>query len=232
MIEVRWATERGITHLDWLKSYHSFSFGDYYDQNHMGFRSLRVINEDRVTAGSGFPFHSHKDMEIITYVLAGALEHKDSLGNGSVIRSGDMQRMTAGSGITHSEFNPSKEEQVHFLQIWIIPNEKNLAPSYEQKSLELPKQMNNLSLAVAPTRGEAPLSIHQDARIYVGKFMPHQKIKHQIGPGRNAWLQVGEGAVRTNGHALMSGDGAAISGQTEIEFETDAISQILLFDLL
>lgn len=231
MIQVRWASERGTTQLRWLKSFHSFSFGDYYDSQHMGFHSLRVINEDTVTPNGGFPSHSHSDMEIITYILEGALQHKDSLGKGSVIKAGDVQRMSAGTGITHSEFNASATESVHFLQIWIVPRDRGVEPSYEQKSLDINTKTGQLLLAVAPEKADGALLIHQDARIYVGKLMPHEKVKYSIDGGRKVWLQVGEGAVRVHGHALMTGDGAAISDESNLELEADAISQVLLFDL-
>ena len=227
MIQVRKADERGHANHGWLDSWHTFSFADYRDARHMGFSALRVINEDRVTPGEGFPTHPHRDMEIITYVLEGALEHKDSLGTGSVIRPGEVQRMSAGTGIRHSEFNHSQSEPVHFLQIWILPNVQGANPSYEQKRIELD---GRLQLVASPDGGEGSVTIHQDARVYAAR-LNGGKISHALTPGRHAWLQIARGAVRFNGMELHAGDGAAIEGETDLRLAADGSAEVLLFDL-
>ena len=232
MITVRYADERGNSKLDWLDSRHTFSFGDYYDPKHMGFGPLRVINEDRVKAGAGFPTHGHRDMEIVSYVLEGALEHKDSLGTGSVIRPGDVQRMTAGTGVRHSEFNPSTGEPVHFLQIWIIPERAGLPPSYEQKTFRDADRSGRLRLVASPDARDGSVTIHQDARIYASRIGRSEKIAHELAPGRRGWVQVARGGIGVNGEDLRAGDGAAIEGERAVTIEavTDG-AEFLLFDL-
>lgn len=232
MIVVRPSSERGHFDHGWLRTYHSFSFAEYQDPEHMGFRSLRVINEDTVKPGQGFPTHGHRDMEIITYILEGELEHKDSMGTGSVIKPGDIQRMSAGTGIRHSEFNHSKKDSVHLLQIWILPGKGGLAPSYEQKSYPPQSRVNRLFLAASgPRGGKGVVKIHQDAELFVSKLDAGVKIKHVLKKGRHAWIQVARGAVKIGGHFLRQGDGAAVSDESEISIETTDPSEILLFDL-
>jgi hypothetical protein len=229
MITFRDRNTRGHTQTGWLDSRHSFSFGDYHDPAYMGFRWLRVINEDRVIPGGGFPTHAHRDMDIVTYVLSGALEHKDSLGNGTVITPGEVQRMSAGTGITHSEFNPSRTEPVHFLQIWIVPDRMGLAPSYEQKRIS--DQRNRLELIAGPDGGAEAVVVHQDACVYVGSLAAGTQIAHDLERGRGAWLQVAHGIAALNGTELREGDGAAIEEERGIVIEADTDAEILLFDL-
>ncbi len=231
MIHLRKADERGRTSLDWLDSRHSFSFGDYYDPAQMGFSTLRVINEDRVQPGKGFPTHSHRDMEIISYVLEGALEHKDSLGNGSTIRPGEVQRMSAGRGITHSEFNPSRSGPVHFLQIWILPEEVAMSPSYEQEKIDLSDAQGKFHLIATREGGTGRVRLHQDAALSLAFFKSGAKTTHPIAAGRRAWLQLARGAITVNGNALGASDGAAISGESELKIEARADAEVLLFDL-
>ena len=231
MLTIRHAAERGQTKIDWLDSSHSFSFGDYYHPAAMGFRSLRVINEDRVRAGQGFGTHPHRDMEIITYVLEGELAHKDSLGNGSIIRPGDVQRMSAGTGVLHSERNPSKSEAVHLLQIWLLPGEKDLAPGYEQKAFGPGDQRGRLRLIGAPDGSEGSVTIHQDARLYSALLGRGEKVEHRLAPGRGAWVQVARGAVVVNGARLAQGDGAAIENEDLVRIEGADLAEVLLFDL-
>jgi len=231
MIVIRDRNSRGHTKIDWLDSCHTFSFGGYQDPNHMGFRSLRVINDDRVIPGGGFGTHGHQDMEIISYVLSGALEHKDSLGTGSVIRPGDVQRMTAGIGVTHSEFNHSKEEPVHFLQIWILPESKGLAPSYEQKQFPPEQRLGRFQLIGDQHGTDGTVTIHQDVRLYVAELTEGQEIIRDLPDGRYAWLHVARGVVTLNGDELCEGDGAAISGEPSIRLSTDIGAEVLLFDL-
>ncbi|MGH7813665.1 MAG: pirin family protein [Candidatus Binataceae bacterium] len=231
MIAIRKADERGNTRFDWLDSRHTFSFGDYHDPAHMGFRTLRVINEDRVRPGLGFPTHSHRDMEIVTYILEGALEHKDSLGNGSVIRPGEVQRMSAGRGITHSEFNSSSNEAVHFLQIWILPEAAGIAPGYEQQRIDLSSARGKFLPIASREGGPGMVKLHQDAAMSVAILEPGDKLVHRVGGDRHAWLQVGRGEIALNGDALKAGDGAAISGEPELKIETLRNAEILLFDL-
>lgn len=230
-IQIRNARERGHTKINWLDSYHTFSFGNYYDQNHMGFRALRVINDDRVLPGAGFNPHSHSDMEIVTYVLEGALEHKDSLGTGSVIYPGDAQRMSAGSGITHSEFNHSQSEPVHFLQIWILPDEQGLPASYEQRAFPPQEREGTLRLIAAKDGREGAVTIHQDMDLYASLLKPGDRVSYHLQPQRFAWLQVAQGMVTINGQPLREGDGAAMSGEEQLEVGTDTGAEILLFDL-
>ena len=227
MIQVRKAKDRGHANHGWLNSWHTFSFADYHDPRHMGFSALRVINEDRVTPSEGFPTHPHRDMEIITYVLEGALEHKDSLGTGSVIRPGEVQRMSAGTGIRHSEFNHSQSEPVHFLQIWILPDVQGAKPGYEQKRIELD---GALRLVASPDGGDGSVTIHQDARVYAARLNGGE-ISHTLAPGRHAWLQVARGAARVNGTELHVGDGAGIEGETDLRLAADGSAEVLLFDL-
>src|SRR5262245_49891918 len=195
MIQVRNARQRGHFDHGWLDTYHTFSFGDYYDPAQMGFRSLRVINDDRVQPGQGFGMHGHRDMEIVTYVLAGSLKHQDSLGNGSIIQAGELQRMTAGTGVRHSEFNPSEKEWVHLYQIWLLPQRKGLEPSYEQRSLSEAEKRGQFRLVASPDGASDSLTIHQDARLYLASLLPEESIAHEIGRGRAAWLQVLRGSV-------------------------------------
>jgi quercetin 2,3-dioxygenase len=231
MIVPRKSTERGKTDAGWLDSRHSFSFGDYYDANQMGFRALRVINEDRVRAGAGFPTHGHRDMEIITYILEGALEHKDSLGTGSVIRPGEAQRMSAGAGITHSEFNHSKTEPVHFLQIWITPSARGIAPAYEQKTIDDAKSHGSFAPVGSPNGGDRSVKIHQDATLSVAKLERGQTVAAELKQGRHAWLQVARGSVTVNATALAEGDGAAISDEAKLTIAASSPAEILFFDL-
>jgi len=231
MITVRKGAERGHFNHGWLDTYHTFSFSDYHDPKFMGFRTLRVINEDRVEPGAGFPTHFHRDMEIITYLLAGALEHRDGLGNGSVIRPGEVQRMSAGTGITHSEANPSKTEPTHLLQIWILPNQKGFAPSYEQKVFPEAERRGKLRLVVSPDGRDGSLRIHQDARVYATIVEPGERLTFELEPGRHAWVQVARGALRLNGIELHAADGAAASKEARLEFEALAPAELLVFDL-
>jgi quercetin 2,3-dioxygenase len=231
MIVVRDRGRRGHTQLGWLDSRHTFSFGDYHDPNHMGYRSLRVINDDRVIPGAGFGTHGHRDMEIISYVLSGALAHKDSLGTGSTIRPGEVQRMSAGTGITHSEFNASAAEPVHFLQIWIVPEARGIAPGYEQKRFD-PEECRNRFRVVADRTGtDGAVTIHQDARLSVATLEAGTKLEQPLPAGRHAWLQIARGVVTLEGDELREGDGAAIEGEAAIGLETPTGAELLLFDL-
>jgi redox-sensitive bicupin YhaK (pirin superfamily) len=231
MINVRRSDERGSSRFNWLDSRHTFSFGDYYDPRHVGYSSLRVINEDRVTPGAGFPTHSHRDMEIITYVLEGALAHKDSTGTSSVIRVGDVQRMSAGTGISHSEYNASKTEPVHFLQIWIMPNQTGLEPGYEQRSFDLNEASGKWILVAAPN-GNGVLKIHQKAELSLAVLPKGRELDYQLSAGRHAWLQVARGKVTLNGALLEAGDGAAIDNESVVHLTAVDQSEVLLFDLV
>jgi redox-sensitive bicupin YhaK (pirin superfamily) len=231
MINVRRSDERGRGRFDWLDSRHTFSFADYFDPNHMGFRALRVINEDRIAPGAGFPSHPHRDMEIITWVLEGAVAHKDSLGNGSVIRPGDVQRMSAGTGIIHSEFNASSTEPLHLLQIWIMPNERGIKPGYEQEAFDRASARGRFALLAAPKDEPGVVTISADARLLVGTFEPHERASFELAPGRHAWVQMARGELIMNGQALRAGDGAAISAERKIDFEAATAAEVLLFDL-
>ncbi|HEV2175972.1 MAG TPA: pirin family protein [Terriglobia bacterium] len=231
MIKVRKSGDRGHADYGWLDTHYTFSFNTYYDPAHMQFRDLRVINEDRVAAGRGFGTHPHEDMEILTYVLEGALEHKDSMGTGSVIRPGDVQRMSAGTGITHSEFNPSRTEPVHLMQIWILPEREGLKPSYEQKTFADEEKRNRLRLVAARDAREGAVKIHADADLYAGKLDPGAQVSHALAPGRHAWVQVARGSVELNGTPLEAGDGAAVSDEWQLHIKADAASEVLLFDL-
>jgi quercetin 2,3-dioxygenase len=231
MITFRDRMARGASRMGWLDSRHTFSFAQYRDPEHMGFRSLRVINEDRVVPGAGFPPHSHSDMEIISYVLEGTLEHKDSLGNGTRIRPGDVQRMSAGTGVTHSEFNPSTTEPVHFLQIWIIPNQMRLPPSYEQKAFPIEERRGQPRLVASPGAEDGAVTLHQDARLYLARLRSGEKVVHSVGRGRGVWLQVARGIIALNGTEMREGDGAAVENEDRIECEAETEAEILLFDL-
>ena len=231
MIKIRRSEDRGHTKLGWLDSRHSFSFGGYHDPQHMGFSDLRVINEDRVMPGKGFPTHSHRDMEIITYVLEGALAHKDSTGTSSLIRVGDVQRMSAGTGISHSEYNASQTEPVHFLQIWIMPNETGLKPGYEQRSFDLEKNSGSWVLVAAPDARDGAVRVHQDAELSLAVLPKGKELTYSLKPGRRAWLQVARGKTSLNGSALEAGDGAAISEENLLEVKAREDAEILLFDL-
>jgi redox-sensitive bicupin YhaK (pirin superfamily) len=230
MISLRQSEERFHTDLGWLDSRHTFSFGDHHDPRHMGFRSLRVINEDRVQGGQGFGTHPHRDMEILSYVLEGALAHKDSLGNGSVIRPGEVQRMTAGTGVLHSEHNPEPSAPVHFLQIWIQPARRGLPPSYEQKVIP-EASARGLKLVAAPEGEGALVTVHQEARLYAGHLDEGQSLTHRLQPGRAAWVQVAAGEIQVNGQGLKAGDGAAISEEAAVELRAGTKAHLLLFDL-
>ena len=231
MITIRKAEERGHFDFGWLNTYHSFSFGDYYDPNHEQFRSLRVINEDFVAPGRGFPTHGHRDMEIITYILAGALEHRDSMGSGSIIRRGDAQRMSAGTGVTHSEANPSPDEAVHLLQIWILPAERGRTPEYEEKKFTDDEKRNKLRLIVSPEGSDGSVRIHQDAKIFASLLDQNKELVHRLPSSRHAWLQVAAGSVALNDVELKQGDGAAVSGETNIRIVAREPAEVLLFDL-
>jgi quercetin 2,3-dioxygenase len=231
MITVRPGSKRGSSKFHWLDSRHTFSFGDYYDPQNMGFSDLRVINEDRVAPGAGFPTHSHRDMEIITYVLEGALAHKDSTGTSSVIRVGDVQRMSAGTGISHSEYNASQTEPVHFLQIWILPNETGVQPGYEQRFFDLNKQSGSWLLVAAPDARDGALKVHQDAELSLAVLPKGENLNYSLRAGRQAWVQVGRGRVTLNGALLNAGDGAAISREDVVDLTGNDRSEVLLFDL-
>jgi len=230
-LTIRRSDQRGRANFGWLDSKHSFSFGPYQDPRHMGFGPLRVINDDRVAPGGGFPTHPHSDMEIISYVLEGALEHKDSLGTGSVIRPGDVQRMSAGTGVRHSEFNASKSEPVHFLQIWVIPEKKGLAPSYEQKTFSDTEKRGALRLIGSRDGREGSVTIHQDVDLYAALLAKGEKVSHEIAPGRGGWVQVARGSVSLNGETLAEGDGVAIAASGPLRLEGIADAEILLFDM-
>ncbi len=255
MITLRPAGERGHANHGWLDTNHSFSFANYHDPRHMGFRALRVINEDRVQPGGGFGAHPHRDMEIITYVLGGALEHRDSLGNGSVIRPGEVQRMSAGTGIVHSEYNPSDSEAMHFFQIWIEPAQTGLEPGYEQVMIDADKSRAGLTLIASPEGGEGAVVVHQDVRIYCARLAAGDEINYVLAPGRHAWLQLAAGTVKLGGPALNGGDGmepdgssdiapngegeivlndsdgAAVSGEEKVTIIAERDTELLLFDL-
>lgn len=231
MITIRPARERGHVDHGWLDTWHTFSFASYHDPQHMGFRSLRVMNEDRVQPGQGFGTHPHRDMEIVTYVLEGALEHKDSMGNGEVLRPGEFQRMSAGTGITHSEFNPSEVEPVHLYQIWLLPERKGIEPSYEQKRFPEAERHNQLRLVASRAGENGSLLIHQDARIYLATVDQGEQVQHELADGRYAWLQVLRGDVTLNGERLEVGDGAAVSGESRLIIRATTDAEVMLFDL-
>ena len=231
MVRIRPAEARGRVQLGWLDSRHSFSFGHYYDPAHMGFGPLRVINEDRVAPGAGFPTHGHRDMEILSYVMEGALEHRDSIGTGSVIRPGEVQRMTAGKGIRHSEYNPSREEPMRFLQIWVEPEREGLAPSYEQKAFPEEERRNHLRLVASRDGREGALTVHQDVSLYSSLLDGGETLVHPLDAGRGAWLQIVRGRVTVNGETLAAGDGAALAETRDVTIEGAEDSELLLFDL-
>ena len=231
MISVRRSQERGHFDHGWLQTYHTFSFGDYYDPHFMGFRDLRVINEDWVQPGKGFGTHPHRDMEILTYVLEGALQHQDSMGNGSVIRPGELQRMSAGTGITHSEFNASTEEPVHLMQIWILPSEKGQAPSYEQKPVPPAKADSPWRLIASPDGVDGSLTVHQDVKVYLAELEAGREAFFQHKPDRHLWIQIIRGQVEVSGETLQAGDGASISDQPDFSATAANSSEVLLFSL-
>jgi len=231
VITVRPAVERGHFDHGWLDTYHTFSFASYHDPKHMGFRSLRVINDDRVKPAEGFGTHAHRDMEILTWVLEGALQHKDSMGNGSIIRPGDIQRMSAGIGVTHSEFNPSRDEPVHLLQIWLLPRQRGLTPGYEEKQFPEATRRGCLRLIAAGDGRDGAVTIHQDADLWTALLEPGESVRHALQPGRHAWLHVARGTVVANGMRLAEGDGAAISDEPAVDVKVIDRSEILLFDL-
>ncbi|HYL71738.1 MAG TPA: pirin family protein [Candidatus Dormibacteraeota bacterium] len=231
MLEVRRSAERGYFDHGWLKSYHTFSFADYYDPNWVDYGPLRVINDDRVAPGQGFGKHGHRDMEIVTYILEGELEHQDSLGNGSIIRVGDVQRMSAGTGVIHSEFNPSAHQEVHLLQIWIHPQAQRLAPGYEQKHFSDADKRGRLRLIASHDGADGSVSIHQDARVYAGRIDGEERLSFEVRAGRRAWLQVARGALTASGTRLEAGDGARTTGPTQLELRDGREAEVLLFDL-
>ena len=231
MITIRRASERGHANHGWLDTYHTFSFASYRDPKHVQFRALRVMNEDVVAPGQGFGTHPHHNMEIVTYVLEGALEHRDSMGNGEVLRPGEFQRMSAGTGITHSEFNPSPTEPVHLYQIWLLPRQNGIEPSYEQKRFEEVERHNRLRLVASRDAADGSLLIHQDARIYLSSLDAGNQATHELDSGRHAWLQVLRGQVALNGQALQTGDGAAVSDETALQIDASDDAEVMLFDL-
>jgi redox-sensitive bicupin YhaK (pirin superfamily) len=231
MIRIRRSQDRLHTDIGWLDSRHTFSFGEHYDPAHVQFRALRVINEDRVAGGAGFPTHPHRDMEILSYVLEGALEHKDSLGTGSTIRPGDVQRMTAGTGVRHSEYNPQPDAPTHFLQIWILPERGGLEPGYEQKAFPADERRGKLRLVAAPDGRDGAVTVHQDARLYTTLLEPGETVTHELAPGRHAWVQVARGGVTLGKETLAAGDGAALSDESRLTLRADEPSEVLVFDL-
>ncbi len=234
MLTLRPGSARGHADHGWLSSRHTFSFADYYDPQHMGFRNLRVINEDQVAGGAGFPAHGHRDMEIVSYVLEGGLEHKDSLGTGSVIRPGDVQRMTAGTGVRHSEYNASKTERVHFFQIWILPQRAGLAPGYEQKRFSDEDKRGRLRLVAAPDGRDGSVTLNADALLYAGLFGSGESASLELAAGRHAWVQVARGSLSVNGSVLGAGDGASLSGEARLSLAHAGgpeLAEALVFDL-
>jgi quercetin 2,3-dioxygenase len=231
MLEVRRSAERGYFDHGWLKTFHTFSFADYYDPDWVGYGPLRVINDDRVAPGQGFGKHGHRDMEIITYLLAGELEHRDSMGNGSVIRVGDVQRMSAGTGVTHSEFNPSSAEAAHLLQIWILPETQRLAPGYEQKHFSAADKRGRLRLIASRDGADGSVVVHQDARVYAGLFDSAERAELQLPPGRRAWVQMARGRLAVSDMPLAAGDGARAAGPVRLTLRDGADAEVLVFDL-
>lgn len=231
MIGVRKGTDRGHAEFGWLDSHHTFSFGEYYDPAHMGFRKLRVINDDRVIPGAGFPTHPHRDMEIISYVVEGALEHKDSMGNGSIIRPGEVQRMSAGTGVTHSEFNPSQSEGTRFLQIWILPEKTGTAPGYEQKEFPPADRADHLKLVASRDGRDGSVTVHQDVSVYASILAPGKSIEHRIPENRHVWVQVVRGQLAAHGHTLVEGDGMSLSEERLLKLAADEETEFLVFDL-
>jgi redox-sensitive bicupin YhaK (pirin superfamily) len=228
---IRRSLERGFADHGWLRSFHTFSFADYHDPRHMGFGALRVINEDRVQAGQGFGTHSHRDMEIISYVLEGALEHKDSMGTAAVIRPGEVQRMSAGTGVMHSEFNSSKKELVHFLQIWILPNQAGIEPSYEQKAFSEEERRGKLRLVASEDGREGSVTVHQDVKLYAGLLGAKDRVRHETLPGRKTWLHVARGSVEVENQTLEAGDAAAITDPGTLVLTGKPSAEVLIFDL-
>jgi redox-sensitive bicupin YhaK (pirin superfamily) len=231
MITIRPANERLHTKIGWLDSRHTFSFGEHYDPRFMGFRALRVINEDRVAPGQGFGTHPHRDMEIISYMLEGALRHEDSMGTSSVFNVGDVQRMSAGTGVLHSERNASGTEPAHFLQIWLMPERNRMSPGYEQRAFPLADRRGRLTLLASRDRREGSVGIHQDVDLFSALLDPAQTVRHEMRPGRHAWMQVARGAVTLNGGSFTAGDGAAIDDETNLELSASTDAEVLLFDL-
>jgi len=231
MIQIRKRNDRGHLNHGWLDTWHSFSFGSYYDPRFMGFRHLRVINEDFVAPNNGFPTHPHRDMEIITYILEGALQHRDSMGTGSVITPGEVQRMSAGTGVTHSEYNPSQTDPVHLLQIWILPERRGIPPSYEQTRFQRTELQGRLKLVASGDPSDGAVKIHQDANLFASLLSPGQSVKHELKSGRHAWLQVARGKVALNGNEMIAGDGAAVSEESFVEIAGKEDAEVLLFDL-
>jgi quercetin 2,3-dioxygenase len=231
MIRVRRSGERGRFHLGWLETHHTFSFADYFDPAHMGYGPLRVINEDVIAPGGGFPTHPHRDMEIVTYLLDGALEHQDSMGTGSVIRPGEVQRMTAGTGVTHSEFNHSRVAPVHLLQIWILPSRAGLKPSYEQRAFPVEERRGRLKLVAAGDGREGAVTVNQDVAVYAALLDQGASVEHTLAAGRRAWLQVARGEVTCAGESLAAGDGAALEALERLTLSAAESSELLLFDL-
>ncbi|HEX4545789.1 MAG TPA: pirin family protein [Candidatus Acidoferrum sp.] len=231
MMEIRKSEERGHANHGWLDSHFTFSFADYFDPQHVQFRTLRVMNDDRVAGGSGFPTHPHRDMEIVTYVLAGALEHRDSMGNGSVIKPGDVQYMSAGSGVEHSEFNASKTEPVHLYQIWMLPAKKGLPPAYDQKNFSEAEKRGKLRLVASPDGRDGSVKIRQDNQLYVTLLGNGESVRHELKPDRHAYVQVARGSVKLNGTKLDAGDGAGISSEKAVELTGVSDAEVLLFDL-
>ena len=232
MLNLRRASDRGHANHGWLNTWHTFSFATYQDPRFMGFRSLRVMNEDFVAPGRGFGTHPHRDMEIVTYVLEGALEHRDSMGNGEVLRPGEFQRMTAGTGITHSEFNPSAGEPVHLYQIWLLPERRGLEPSYEQRRFDPAERHNRLRLVASRDAAEGSLLIHQDARIYLSTLDAGHEVTQSLAPGRHAWVQVLRGSVTLNGQRLDTSDGAAVSDESQLVLQAETDAEVMVFDLV
>jgi redox-sensitive bicupin YhaK (pirin superfamily) len=232
MITIRRGNDRGHFNHGWLDTYHTFAFGDYFDPQHIQFGPLRVMNEDRVAAGQGFGMHGHRDMEIVTYVLSGELAHRDSLGNGEVLRPGELQRMTAGSGIRHSEFNPSADNPVHLYQIWLLPERQGLEPSYEQKAFPAEARQGAWQLVASPDAADGSLKIHQDARLYLAELSAGQQLDRAIDSMRQVWLQVLRGDVEVGGQRLTAGDAAAVTGESSLALEAQTAVEVLLFDLV
>jgi redox-sensitive bicupin YhaK (pirin superfamily) len=230
MMTIRRSDERGHANHGWLDSHFTFSFAEYHDPRHMGFRSLRVINDDRIAPGGGFGMHPHRDMEIISYVLDGALEHKDSMGNGSVIRKGDFQYMAAGTGVTHSEFNPSKKDETHLLQIWIMPDRKGVKPRYAEKAMAN-APAGKLHLIASKTGHDGSIAVHQDAELHLAKLQRGDTVEHTLRPERQVWVHVAEGEVAVNGQPLKAGDSAALSEESQVRLAASGPAQVLLFDL-
>jgi redox-sensitive bicupin YhaK (pirin superfamily) len=231
MLTIRKAADRGVTRTDWLDSRHTFSFGDYFDPAHHHYRALRVINDDRVAPGAGFGMHPHRDMEILTYMLRGQLAHRDSMGHGEVIRPGEWQKMTAGTGIRHSEFNPSDTDPVHLLQIWIVPDTKGLTPAYEQKAFPAAEKRGRWRVVASPDRRDGSIGVNQDVVVSAAVLKPGEAVGYDLAAGRGAWLHVATGAVTVNGRPLSAGDAAAVEGEPRVEVVGTEEGEVLLFDL-